>query len=147
LLTMSNSYLLWDDAQKLLKGRTDLPGAKRIYYNRGSELIRIGSLREGMRDLKQAIAIDKDFVEAYVNLGAAYFKDGDWNNAINSWNKASEMYAGHGKNLQTFFIHQRAIAYEKTGEMSKALADYSLSCILENMGCDSVLRVHTSTPN
>ena len=147
LLTMSNSYVLWDDAHKLLKGRIDLPGAKRIYYNRGSELIRIGRLYEGVKDLKQAIAIDKDFVEAYVNLGAAYFKDGDWNNAINSWNKASEMYAGHGKNLQTLFIYQRANAYEKIGELPKALADYSLSCIRENMGCDGVLRVHPSTSN
>ncbi len=139
LQTLSHPVLLWNDAEKLVKDRTDLPGAYRIYYNRGTELIHIDKPDQAIADLQQSIALNKDFVEAHGNLGAAYFKKGDWLNAAASFSQAIEIAQREGKSLSPRFIHGRAQAFEKMGDLQKAQADYKESCRLANRGCDKLI--------
>lgn len=136
LATFSHPVVLWDDAEKLVKGRADLPGAYRIYYNRGTELIKIDKPDQAIADLKQAIALSRDFAEGYGNLGAAYFKNEDWQNAVTSFSKAIEIAQSAGKSLTPRYVYGRGTAYEKMGEMEKAQADYKVSCQLDSRTCD-----------
>ena len=146
-MTFSHPVLLWDDAEKLVKGRADLPGAYRIYYNRGTELVKIDKPDQAIADLKQAIALSRDFAEGYGNLGAAYFKKGDWQNAVASFSKAIDIAYSAGKSLSPRYIYGRAMAYENMGEMEKAQADYKLSCQLDSRVCDKSKPVtHTILP-
>lgn len=138
LMTLSHPVLLWDDAEKLVKGRTDLPGAARIYYNRGTEMIHIGNLDQAIADLKQATVLSPDFAEAHGNLGAAYFQKQDWPNAIASFSMALEIARSAGKSLSPRYIHGRAQAFENMGELEKAQADYRESCRLAKRGCENL---------
>jgi len=135
LLTLSNSVLVWDDAEKLIRGRTDLPGASRIYYNRGTELLRMDSPDRAMIDLKQAIAIDGNFGNAHANLGAAYAKKGDWKNSVASFSKAIEIFISDPQWKQ---FYGRAIAFEKLGELQLAQADFRVTCFLAQKGCEKL---------
>jgi tetratricopeptide (TPR) repeat protein len=136
LETLSNPILLWSDAEKLVHERTDMPGAYRIYYNRGTELIKIGNQDQAIADLKLSVALSKDFAEAYGNLGAAYMKKGDWDNAVASFSKAIEIIQKNGKLSIAKQIYGRATSYEKMGMLEKAQNDYKESCRLINKGCE-----------
>ena len=129
---------MWDDAEKLVRGRTDLLGAFRIYYNRGTEAIHIGNQDQAIADLKQAIALSPRFAEAHGNLGAAYFEKGEWNNAAAAFGKAIEIAREDHRNISARSIHGRAQAFEKLGEFEKAQNDYRESCRLANRGCDKI---------
>lgn len=138
LKTFSHPFLLWDDAEKLVHGRTDLPGAYRIYYNRGTELVKIDQPDPAIADMKQAIVLSKDFAEAYGNMGAAYMKKMDWQNAVASFNRAIEIAEGKGKSVSLRYIYGRALAYEAMGEIGKAREDYRVTCRLDNKGCEKL---------
>ena len=138
LMTLSHPVLLWDDAEKLVKGRTDLPGAFRIYHNRGAELLNIGSLDQAIADLKKSIALHNDFAEAHGNLGAAYLKKGDFPNSVASFSKAIDITQNSGKSLNPRYVYGRAQASEKMGELEKAQADYRESCRVAKRGCDKL---------
>ncbi len=129
LKTFSHPVLLWDDAAKLIKDRADLPGAYRIYYNRGTELIKIDQLDQAIADLKQAITLNINAVEAHGNLGAAYFKKGDWQNAAAAFSEAIEVAHREEKYLDPRFIYGRAYAFEKMGDTQKAQVDFKESCL------------------
>ncbi len=138
LATLSHPALLWDDAEKLVKGRTDLPGAHRIYYNRGTELIKIDKPDEAIADLKRSIALSRDFAEAHGNLGAAYFKKADWPSAATSFSRALQITYDNGKPISPRYIYGRAQAYENMGQMDRAQADYKVSCLLVKRGCEKL---------
>lgn len=137
LMTLSNSVLLWSDAEKLVKDRTDLPGVDRIYYNRGTEYIKVDALDKAISDLKQAIALNGHYVEAaYWNLGVAYSKKEDWAKAIATFSKCVEIAE---KTPHWKYFHGRAIAFEKLGSTQNAQDDYRKACVLGNRGCEKLL--------
>lgn len=142
LSTMSHPVLLWDDAEKLVKGRTDLPGAYRIYYNRGTELIKIDQYDRAITDLKWAISLYPDLTPAYGNMGAAYLKKHDWQEAVNAFTQVIEIARRTGERLDMRPFYGRAIAYEKLGDTGNAEPDYRMSCELGKRGCDKVNLAH-----
>ena len=135
LMTFSHPVLLWDDAEKLVKGRTDLPGAHRIYFNRGTELSKFEKYDQAIADFKQALALTRGYAEVYGNMGATYFKKGDWQNALVSFNTAIEIMGQMDRPPNPRFFYGRALVLEKMGEMQKAQADFKVSCQLAKMGC------------
>ncbi len=138
LMTFSHSVLLWDDAEKLVKGRTDLPGAYRIYYNRGTELIKIDKPDMAIADFKQALALRADLAAAYGNMGTAYLKKREWRNAMESFGTAIEIADKDADPPQPRHFYGRAMAFEELGEMRQAQADYKVSCQLANKGCEKM---------
>jgi tetratricopeptide (TPR) repeat protein len=138
LMTLSQPVLVWDDAEKLVKGRPDLPGAYRIYYNRGTDLMKIDNMTGAIADLKQCIALNPGFVEAYNNLGAAYFNISDWSGAVAAHSRAIELSQSNGKAIDPRYFLSRAQSYEKMGEFEKAQSDYQESCRRANRGCDKL---------
>ena len=138
LMTFSHPVLLWDDAEKLVKGRADLPGAHRIYFNRGTELTKIEKYDLAITDFKQALALAGGYADVYGNMGVAYFKKGDWQNAVVSFNTAIELIHQMEKPPNPRFIYGRAMVFEKMGEMQKAQVDYKVSCQLAKKGCEKL---------
>lgn len=138
LSTMSHPILLWDDAEKLVRGRSDLPGEFRIYYNRGTELIKVDRYDEAVNDLKRAIELQPDLTPAYGNMGAAYLKKHAWKEAADAFSKVISIATRTGERLDMRPYLGRAMAYEEMGEMDKALLDYAVSCELAKRGCEKL---------
>ncbi len=140
LSTMSHPVLLWDDAEKLVRGRSDLPGEFRIYYNRGTELIKVDRYDEAISDLKRAIELQADLAPAYGNMGAAYLKKHAWKEAADSFSQVISIATKTGERLDMRPYLGRAMAYEEMGEMDKAWPDYAVSCELGKRGCEKLGR-------
>ena len=138
LATMSHPILLWDDAATLLAGRTELPGAVRIYYNRGTEYLKAEMLDKAIADFKQAASLDPDFPENNANLGLAYFKRQDWNGAVLAYSQALEAERNKGRVPSARYFLARAQSYENAGNLDKAHADYRESCLQKNWGCEKI---------
>ncbi|MDO9270339.1 MAG: tetratricopeptide repeat protein [Methylobacter sp.] len=93
LTTFSHSLLLWDDAARLIENTEGKHlGTSRIYYNRGSELIKVKHYAEGIEDLSKAIQITSDYdVYIYNNRAFAYLASGQYRLALNDLNQAIEL--------------------------------------------------------
>ncbi len=138
LMTFSHPVLLWDDAEKLVKGRENLPGVSRIYYNRGTALLKIDFVDQAIPDLEQAVALSADFGEAYANLGHAYSIKGKWQDSVSAYGKAIEIFLKKKLPPQWRYFYGRAVAFEKVGEMQKSQADYRVTCLLASKGCEKL---------
>lgn len=136
LATFSHPVLLWDDAEKLVHGRSDLPGEYRIYYNRGTEYIKIDQYDNAISDLKRSIELHADQPPAYGNLGLAYLKKGEMEQAVRAYNMAIQIDIDQRQppNPKNYF--GRASAYEALENWAAASADYKVSCKIANRGCD-----------
>ena len=76
LTTFSHPLLLWDDAARLVENTEEKRlGIDRIFYNRGTELIRVKHYAEAIEDLSKVIEL-KGYYEgyAYQNRGSAYLE-------------------------------------------------------------------------
>jgi superkiller protein 3 len=122
----------------LLAGRNDLPGASRIYYNLGTEYIKIDRPDKAIPELKLAAELSPNFAEAFGNLGAAYFKQANWNAAVASFSQAIALDVQKGKPAGERNLLGRAQAYENAGDIPKSQADFQESCRLAQRGCDKI---------
>ncbi len=138
LASFSHPLLLWDDAEKLVKDRPELPGAYRIYYNRGTELIKAGNLGLAIKDLALATELHPEWPFSYNNLGLAYQKKGDWRAAADAFTRVIEIANRKKMGDSPKPYYGRAIAYEEMGEISKAREDYLVSCRLAGKGCEKL---------
>ncbi|HMA77363.1 MAG TPA: tetratricopeptide repeat protein [Candidatus Krumholzibacteriaceae bacterium] len=59
-----------------------------INFALGTLMYRKGNLHAAKRYLRQSIAENGDFVEAFINLGNIYFKEGDHDKALNGYRNA-----------------------------------------------------------
>ncbi len=138
LKVMSHPLLLWDDAEKLVNGQPDLPGAYRIYYNRGTELLKANQLDLAIADFKQAIVLREDYFYAYGNLGAAYLKRSEWGNAVDAFNRAIALAEKNSATPSLRWFLGRALAYEGMGDIEHAKRDYRVTCQLGQKACDKI---------
>jgi Tfp pilus assembly protein PilF len=126
LATMSQPMFLWDDAEKLVRGKPDLPGAFRIYYNRGTERAELGMLDAAIKDFEQSLALNPDFAESYGNLGAAYAKQGEWDQAMVAFKKAIATAARGGRTYSQM-QGNLGTAYLRQGDFKASVAAFSLA--------------------
>jgi len=136
LSTFSHPILLWDDAEKLVKDRQTLPGAARIYYNRGTEWLKVDKYDSAVSDLQTATRLSPNFSEAYGNLGASYLKLNQNVQAAQAFSRAIVLV--QEQKIQPNFKHYlgRARAYEADGKWREAATDYRVTCLLAKQGCD-----------
>lgn len=138
LATFSHPLMLWDDAEKLVHGRDDLHGAYRIYYNRGTELVKADEYDYAIRDLKRAVFLKPDWPYPYNNLGAAYMKKEQWREAADAFTMAIETASAKGMGTNAKTHYGRAMAYGFMGETEKAKQDYQISCRRLGKGCEKL---------
>jgi tetratricopeptide (TPR) repeat protein len=139
LASFSLPVLLWTDAEKLVHDRLDAPGAYRIYYNLGTEYVKLDFLDVGMAYFEKAVKIKPDWPFTYNNMGVVYLKTGQWNKAIESFNRSIELVSEkHGGKTYARSFFGRATAHEQMGNLMAAQADYSVSCKFEGKGCEKL---------
>lgn len=138
LSSFGHPLLLWDDAEKLVKDRPDLPGAYRIYYNRGTELIKVDEYDLAIKDLTLAVTLHPGWPFSYNNLGSAYMKKGDWRAAANAFTQAIEIAERKKMGVSPKPYYGRAMAYKAMGEIGKAREDYRVTCRLARKGCEKL---------
>lgn len=138
--TMAHSLLLWDDAAKLVEGRTDLPGAERIYNNRGGAFLREKKYKLAEADFRHALTLNPVLPQAYTNIGAIYLETGELQKAVDAFSQAIDilMQSASDRVFDDRPFYGRAIAYERLGKMQEAKSDYQVSCKIAYKGCDKL---------
>ncbi len=136
LSTFSHPVLLWDDAEKLVRDRADLPGVFRIYYNRGTYYVRIKQYDNAISDLKRSIELYPKQPYAYHNLGAAYREKGALEEALRCFGKAIQLNKDAKEPLNPMHYLGRASVYEAQSNWIAASNDYKVSCMLAGKGCE-----------
>lgn len=136
LQTFSHPILLWEDAEKLVKDRQSLPGVSRIYYNLGTEWLKVDSFEHAFVALNTAIRLNPGMSAAYGNLGSVYLKTGNNQQAIGAFGRAIELDQKQHAQPNYKQYMGRAMAYEAAGQSLQAAIDYRVVCLLANKGCD-----------
>lgn len=138
LASFSHPLILWNDAVKLVEEKPELPGVYRIYYNRGTELIKVDEYDAAIRDLNLSIKLQPEWPFAYNNLGAALLKKHEWGKAVEAFSYAIEIAdrKNMGRSAKPYFA--RAMAYEQMGRADLAQHDYQLTCRVANKGCEKL---------
>ena len=122
--TFSSNIKLWDDAEKLVRGRTGVFGIERVYYNRGTELGKLKRYDEAVADFSKAIAIHPfDFV--YGNRATAYYFMGNYQQALRDYDSAIALDPDNANSY-----YGRALTYRALGGFAAAQEDLRKSCAL-----------------
>ncbi len=138
LSTFSHPLLLWDDAEKLVENKLELPGTYRIYYNRGSEYIKIGDYDSAINDLKIATSLNPDWPFSPNNLGLAYALKQEWHLSAEAYGQAIEIADRKKLGINPRPYYGRAVSLEKLGEFEKAKLYYAVSCEYDRVGCEKL---------
>lgn len=96
LWVFADDYRLWNDAAILLPNKV-IPGAARIFYNRGNAEINKQKFNEAIVDFKRVIAIDPKIDQVYVNLGSAYLGINQYALGLESFNQAIAINHNNGQ--------------------------------------------------
>lgn len=125
LSTFSHPLLLWDDAARLVEHKDKKPiGVDRIYYNRGSELLKIKHYSEAIADFNQAIKINGYHASyAYHNRGVVYIETKQYLLALNDFNYAIKINPNYPK-----FYFSKAITLEVLKDKVGAKLAYQKAC-------------------
>jgi tetratricopeptide (TPR) repeat protein len=137
LSSFSHPVLLWADAEKLVKDRQELPGAGRIYYNLGTEWLKLDRPDQAIPDLQLATRLTPKLSAAFGNLGQAYAAVKQYELAIQAYSRAIDLDRELAAPMNYKHYYGRAIALEASGQITAAEADYQVSCRLNGKrGCD-----------
>lgn len=132
LWVFADGYRLWNDAALLLNNDT-VPGAARIFYNRGlAELNK--NPKEAIVDFKRVLAIDPTIYQAHENLGNAYLGSGQFILGLESLNQSIAINPGNG---QAYF--GKAFALKRLNNNSGAIEALTKSCELKNVSACLIL--------
>jgi tetratricopeptide (TPR) repeat protein len=124
LNTFSSTLLLWDDAENLVRNKTNVFGVERIYYNRGTELGQLKRYDEAIADFSKAVAIYPfDFV--YGNRATAYYFLEKYQQALRDYSRAIIL---NPDNVNSYY--GRCLTYRMLGDYAAAQEDARKSCAL-----------------
>ncbi|MFZ5503756.1 MAG: tetratricopeptide repeat protein, partial [Pseudomonadota bacterium] len=123
--SFSSPYALWDDAEKLVRGKQGVFGMERTYFNLGTELGTLGRYEEAAAAFSQAIKIYPYYDFIYGNRATAYFFLKKYDEALADYNRAIELNPDNEKSY-----YGRAIVYQNIGNWPAAQADFAKSCSL-----------------
>lgn len=138
MATFSNPILVWEDAKKLVEGKSKALGAERIYYNLGRHQLQRDMLKSSEKNLLEAISIDPNFAQAHGALGAVYIKQGLWEKSIAEYTVASTINQKRGESPSSVYLVGRAHAYEGSGASQKAISDYLEACRIDQRVCETL---------
>jgi tetratricopeptide (TPR) repeat protein len=122
--SFSSNLKLWSDAEKLVRGRSNVFGAERAYYNLGTELGKLKRYTEAIASFDRAIAVQPfDFV--FGNRATANYMLGNYQAALRDYGTALSL---NPRNPNSYY--GRALTYRALGDFVSAQADISKSCEL-----------------
>lgn len=123
LTTFTHPLLLWDDAARLIENKDAIPGAERIYHNRGLNFARLKMYPQALKDYDKALLIYPEYPYAYNDRGALYFATGEYKKALIDFTKAAELDNQYAKPYLGL-----AKTYEAIGELDAARLNYKKLC-------------------
>ena len=126
LVVFSQEFLLWNDAEKLVAGRSDLPGESRIYMNLGTSLLHMGSVDASIVHLRRAVFLNRENEDAYSNLGVAASRKDNWAEAAGWFQKAIDVAYAKGRDFEVA-QGNLGTSYMRMGEWKKAREAYDIS--------------------
>jgi tetratricopeptide (TPR) repeat protein len=97
LRTFSHPFMLWDDAARLMDGKSGLPGLERIYVKYGNQLRKAGLPELAIVEQTKAINVRNDFIYSYNERGLAFLDLKQYQNALNDFNKTISIIYNNGK--------------------------------------------------
>lgn len=136
--TLAHPVIVWDDAVKLVEKKNLVRGTERIYYNRGTERVKIGQFVEAKSDFEKALSIYPAHIDARANLGVLYFKEEKWQSAIDQFSALEKFAEARNSYMNPRLVFGRAISYERLGNSALAQKDFIRSCELAKMGCEFI---------
>jgi tetratricopeptide (TPR) repeat protein len=125
LHSFSSGLLLWNDAEKLVRDKSNKFGAERIYGNIGFELVKLKRYNEAINAFTQSIEIFPWFDLTHYSRAEAYYKVKKYPEALADFNKAIELKPGNPRPY-----HGRALTYRVLGLEVYAQEDFRQSCSL-----------------
>ncbi|NOT12657.1 MAG: tetratricopeptide repeat protein [Methylococcaceae bacterium] len=127
LTTFSHPLLIWDDAARLVENEDYRPGMERIFFNRGTELIRVRHYAEAIEDMNTVIKLTAGTGNyeglGYNNRAWAYQEQKQYNLALRDYNKAIELMP---ENKHSHI--GKAEVLEATNDLSGALQEFIKAC-------------------
>jgi len=115
--TFSDNYRLWNDAALLLRSNS-VPGADRIFYNRGQALAAEHKWEEAIADFQRTVALSPQLAPVRYTLGMAYVNARHYHEAIEQFDaelaiKRDDAQAYYGKGLALMGLHEGAQALQQ----------------------------------
>ncbi len=115
------------------------------YYFLGSSLNKLGKHQEAIESLQQALELEKNSPEIYLDLGTAYFNTEQHEKALAAFEKALELEPGNasahffkGLSLQAMEESDRAInSFDKAGDVDpefRQLSQFNIALLRYNQG-------------
>jgi protein O-mannosyl-transferase len=106
LQTFSNPFLIFDEAVQRLNGNDKLPGAYRIYHNRGLEYVHLGEYDKALKDFNTVITLNPTYPFVYNDRGYVFYKQQLYQPALDDFNRVIKIkpniprpYVGMGLTL------------------------------------------------
>lgn len=127
LWVFADEYRLWNDAAIILK-KDMVPGAARIFYNRGNAEFNKHRYEESIVDYKKVIVLFPKLEQAYTNIGNAYLVTNKYMLALESFNQA---IAINPSNDQAYL--GKAFALNRLHNKPESIKALNKSCQLKNV--------------
>jgi len=123
LTTFADPFLLWDDAEKLVHNKQDLPGVARIYYNRGKYLTDMKRFPEALADDLKALKLDPEDINNHYATAVGYMNVARYADAVAEFNRTLEL------NPKAWRAQLgRGLSNLELGKKTVALPDLEISC-------------------
>ena len=107
--------------QALMQEALDLPDRVATLVNRGILQLRVGKIDAAVGDFDQAIALEPDQAEAYLNKGMAVLREGaGWQDAVALFDEALNRQTRRPE----LAYYGRGVANEMGGKLAAAYRDY-----------------------
>jgi len=121
--TFSSTFLLWDDAEKLVRNKNGVYGVERIYNNLGNELMKLKRYNDAMNDFNVAITLYPDFEMAYINRATNKYFLGKYKEALLDYEHAMTL---NPNNPQIYY--RMALTYRSLGDFTAEASYFKRSC-------------------
>lgn len=109
------------------------PDYQNAFYNRGASKKELGTefgdttlVLEAIKDFDKAIAIDLEFIEAYLERGSAYDFLGQYQKAIDDYNRGIKLAPENTQN-----IINKGVTLGKMGEFKQSIETFTQAIIIE----------------
>lgn len=127
LWVFADDYRLWNDAAILLDN-DKVPGAARIFYNRGNAEINNQKPYEAISDFKRVVFLFPKLEQAHTNLGDSYLRTRQYMHALESFNQVIEINPDNG---QAYL--GKALALNRLHKRTESIEALNSSCKLKNV--------------
>lgn len=124
LTSMQSELAVWEDAAvKLL--RPDIPGADRIYYNRGNEYGKHGKYELAISDFDRVVALNPTAAQGYLGRGTVLARTEHYQEALTAYESA--LLKSDNPAFLGFVQYQRAIVLTKLQRLEEAQRAFQAS--------------------